>query len=68
MNHLKNITNQLSGSDNPKIDTKIATIRPPDAEICNTRFSDGGHLGFGPKRGLMGSKNLDPMMFSLFRS
>ena len=65
-NHFENKCNQLRHLENPTIDTKIIKIGPWAGEICHFSFTVGGHLGFGRKRGLKGSKNLNPMIFVLF--
>ena len=62
-NQFENKCNQLKHLESPTIDTKIVKIGPWTPEIC---FTVGGHLGFGRKRGLKGSKNLNPMVFVLF--
>ena len=65
-NHFENKFTQLRHPENPTIDTKIVKIGPWTPKICHFRFTVGGHLGFGRKRGLKGSKNLNPMIFLLF--
>ena len=65
-NHFENKFNQLGHLKTPTIDTKIVKIGPYNPKICHFRFTIGGHLGFGRKRGLKGSKNLNPMIFALF--
>ena len=65
-NHFENKFNQLRHPENPTIDTKIVKIGLWTPKICPFRFTVGGHLGFGRKIGLKGSKNLNPMIFLLF--
>ena len=65
-NQFENKCNQLRHIENPTTDTKIIKIGPWTPKICHFRFTVGGHLGFGRKRGLKGSKNLNPMIFVLF--
>ena len=65
-NHFENKFNQLRHLENPTVDNKIIKIGPRTPKICHFRFTVGGHLEFGRKRGLKGSKNLNPMTFLLF--
>ena len=65
-NHFENKFNQLRHPENPTIDSKIVKIGLWTPKICHFRFTVGGHLGFGRKIGLKGSKNLNPMIFLLF--
>ena len=65
-NHFENKCNQLRHLRNLALDTKIVKIGPWTPEICHFHYTVGGHLGFGRKRGLKGSKNLNPMIFVLF--
>ena len=64
-NHFENKFNQVRHLENPTVDTKIVKIGPWTPKIYHFRFTVGGHLGFGRKRGLKGSKNLNPMIFLL---
>ena len=65
-NNFENKFNQLRHLENPTVDTKIVTIGPLTPNICHFRFTVGDHHEFGRKRGLKGSKNLNPMIFLLF--
>ena len=65
-NQFENTFNQLRHPENPTIDIKIVKIGPWIPKICQFRFTVGGHLGFDRKRGIKGSKNLNPMIFLLF--
>ena len=65
-NHLENNFHQLRHLENLTIDTKNVKIGPWAQEICHFRFTVGGHLGFGRKRGLKELKNLNSMIFVLF--
>ena len=65
-NHFENKLNQLRYLENPTVDTKIVKIGLWTPKIYHFRFTVGGHLGFGRKRVLKGSKNFNPMIFLLF--
>ena len=65
-NHFENKFNQVRDLENSITDTKIVEIGSWTPKICHFRFTVGSHLGFGRKRGLKGSKNLNPMIFLLF--
>ena len=65
-NHFENQFNQPRHIENSNIDANIVQIGPLAPEICQFHFLDGGHLGFGRKRGLARSKNFNPMILFLF--
>ena len=55
-NHFENKLNQLRHLENPTVGTKIVKIGPKTPKICHFHFTVGGHLEFGRKIGLKGSK------------
>ena len=61
--HFENKFNQLGHPENPTIDTKIVKIGLWIPKIRHFHFSVGGHIGFGPKRGLQGPKKFEPYDF-----
>ena len=55
-NHFENKFNHLRHLETPTVGTKMVKIGPWTPKIYHFRFTVGGHLGFGRKRGLKGSK------------